>query len=234
MDQRHKLAEAKDLAKAFATFQTQVAVNYAKTVKPYEQAKIAYLDAITVDGNCNQEAASQCVYMEYGLEPKKQSLQQCLAAAKCQTNWDKLTPAQQNAARTKFAQWKQQQDQVTGQTMQKIGNAVGQKLDTYGKNHMKRVQEGHELFKKHVLKFAQNMKCDNACVTKCNSATPEQTIPCLETCGGCFENIINIKWAPKAAGPHKLNEIEAAYGPVELIEDNEWEDLAQTFKQANI
>ena len=38
--------------------------------------------------------------------------------------------------------------------MQKIGNAVGQKLDTYGKNHMQRVQEGHELFKKHVLKFA--------------------------------------------------------------------------------
>ena len=93
LDQRHKLAEAKDLAQAFATFQTQVAVNYAKTVKPYEQAKVAYLDAITVDGNCNQAAASQCVYLEYGLEPKKQSFQQCLAAAKCQTNWDKLTPA---------------------------------------------------------------------------------------------------------------------------------------------
>ena len=78
------------------------------------------------------------------------------------------------------------------------------------------------------------MKCDNACVTKCNAATPEQTIPCLETCGGCFENIVNIKWAPKAAGPHKLNEIEASFGPVELIADNEWEDIAQTFKQADI
>ena len=36
LDKKNAQANARDFAKAFATFETQVGVNYAKFVKPYE------------------------------------------------------------------------------------------------------------------------------------------------------------------------------------------------------
>ena len=95
LDEKNSKAAAVDFAKAFATFETQVGVNYAKFVKPYEKAKLAWMNAMTVDGKCNTVRASQCVFKSYGIEGPAMNPTGCLKAAGCQTNWEKLTPAQQ-------------------------------------------------------------------------------------------------------------------------------------------
>lgn len=62
---------AVDLAKAFASYQTQVAVNYGKVMYPFAKLKADYFNYITVDGRCNTTAAEACVYQTYGLEGPK-------------------------------------------------------------------------------------------------------------------------------------------------------------------
>lgn len=229
LDKANAKANAKDLARAFATFETQVGVNYAKFVKPYEKAKVAWLDMITVDGKCNTEAASQCIYKTYGLDGPKQNPQACLKKANCQTNWDKLTPVQKKAAVAKYQAWKKRQDAVSHQTMHKIGNAVDVKLQQAMRNAKARDLRAQKLWQTAMIKFAKTMHCNVPCANKCGAMRPEQTVPCLEKCAGCFKNIVNIKHAGKAAGPHKLEAIEEVFGPVENMADHEWENISETF-----
>lgn len=234
LDKKNAQANARDLAKAFATFETQVGVNYAKFVKPYERAKLRYLNYITVDGKCNTEAASQCVYKAYGLEGPAVNPQGCLKAAGCQTKWDKLTPAQQQKAIAAYNTWKNKQDQASGATLHKVGQAVDAKLQVAMKNAHARDEAAKKLWQTALIKYAKQMNCDVACSDKCSGLAPEQTIPCLETCGGCYKNIVNIKWAKKVPGPAKLEAIEEAFGPVENLADHEWENIAETFAQADL
>ena len=234
LDQKNSQAAAKDFARAFATFETQVGVNYAKFVKPYERAKLAWLNAITVEGKCNTEHASQCVFKSYGIEGPAVNPAGCLKAAGCQTNWEKLTPAQQKAAMAKYSAWKNKQDNISRATMQRIGKAVDIKLTTAMKNCEARDNQAKKLWQAAMIKYAKAMHCDVPCANKCGGINPEQTIQCLKTCGGCYQNIVNIKYATKAAGPHKLEAIEEAFGPVENLADHEWENISETFTQFEI
>jgi len=234
LDKANSQAAAKDFARAFATFETQVGVNYAKFVKPYERAKLQWLNWITVDGKCNTEAASQCVFKAYGMEGPAQNPKACLAAAGCQTNWDKLTPVQQQQAVQKYMAWKKRQDNISAQTLQRIGHAVEIKLQTAMKNCEARDNRAKKLWQAAMIKYAKAMKCNVPCTNKCAGVMPEQTIQCLKTCGGCYQNIVNIKYATKAAGPHKLEAIEQVFGPVENMADHEWENISETFTQMDI
>ena len=101
----------RDLGKTAAYWQTANGVYYAKTVKPYARLWVRWLNAITVDAKCDMEKAHMCVYKHWGVEealagkphtPSKAALKTCLKAANCQMNWEKLTPAQQQAAAKKF------------------------------------------------------------------------------------------------------------------------------------
>jgi len=234
LDQNNTRAAAIDFAKAFATFETQVGVNYAKFVKPYEKAKIAWLNAITVDGKCNTARASNCVFKAYGIEGPAVNPKGCLKAAGCQTNWEKLTPVQQQAAIKKYQAWKMKQDNISAQTMHRVGAAVDAKLQTAMRNCERRDNAAKKLWQRAMIKYAKQMHCDVPCTNKCAGVNPESTIACLETCGGCYQNIVNIKYATKAAGPHKLESIEEAFGPVENLADHEWENISETFTQFEI
>jgi hypothetical protein len=48
---------AKDLARAYAQYQTQVYVNYGKVMQPWAKLQADYFNYITVDGTCNTTAA---------------------------------------------------------------------------------------------------------------------------------------------------------------------------------
>lgn len=135
---------------------------------------------------------------------------------------------------TKYAAWKNKQDNISKATMGRIGRAVDSKLTVAMRNCEARDNQAKKLWQTAMIKYAKQMHCDVPCANKCAGLAPEQTIPCLETCGGCFENIVNIKYATKAAGPHKLESIEEAFGPVENMADHEWENISETFAQFEI
>ena len=80
----------RNLGKVAAYHDTAKAVNYAKNVKPFAKLYVKWLDAITVDAKCDQEAASLCVYKYWGVEdflsgrPEKHDMSElkaCLAKA---------------------------------------------------------------------------------------------------------------------------------------------------------
>ena len=239
----------RDLGKTAAYWQTANGVYYAKVVKPYANLWVRWLNAITVDGKCNMEKAHLCVYKHWrvdemlaGQKPgltSKAALKSCLKAANCQMNWEKLTPAQQQAAKNKFVNDFKSAVGQENKIKADVGKAIEAKLEKAAKNYENYERVSYAVWGRYTAKFAKDMNCDAKCVDKCVATTKprdENTAnkfgACLKTCKGCYKDVISVDWKPKAA--HKLAAIEEYYGPVETLEDEDFQDLAETFEMMNI
>ena len=110
---RHKKAKEEDnkknlesLAHAAATYKVQEAVNFNKAWKPWVEFEVQFFDAMTVDGNCNQEVCTDCVtewIMKGGKpEDKAEAKRCCKVNAGCTTNYDEMTKEEKQAFAAKF------------------------------------------------------------------------------------------------------------------------------------
>lgn len=224
-----------DLAHAYATYQTQVAVNYGRVVKPYEEMYVRYLDAITVNSTCNTEAASKCVYDTYGLHSytgeaaPTQTPAQCFQAAGCHTKWDTLTAAQKQAAIQRYYKDKRVADTQAQQAFQRGMVAVKAKLDKAIIAHQRRCMAMKEDFNNTLMKTARDMNCNKPCIDNCSGVEAQRVPTCLSQCK-CFEGVIKI--TPAHANYREV--VESQYGDLENLTIDDYTNIFDSIEKSQM
>lgn len=238
----------RNLGKVAAYHDTAKAVAYAKNVKPFANLWVQWLNAITVDAKCDVEAAHMCVYKYWGVEEAlsgkpvrhdNAEMKACLKKANCQMNWEKLTPAQQQAAKAKFEGQFKAAVQNWHQSEQDIQKALEAKVTKGIKQYQMYERASYAVWGKYASKFAKDMHCDAKCVDGCLASTrphDENSMAkfhgCLEKCPGCMKDVVNVDYKPKKA--MKLAAIEETFGSVDALEDADFQDISASFEMAGI
>lgn len=87
-----------DFTRAWARYEVGSGVNYGKVMGPIVAQQAEFLNKITVDGTCNQTAATNCLNTFYHSSMNhsdEATMKSCIqTTAHCTTGWDAMTAAQ--------------------------------------------------------------------------------------------------------------------------------------------
>lgn len=99
-------AVANDFTRAWARYEVGSYANYGKTMAPIVAQQVQFLHKITVSGNCDQTAATNCLNTFYHSNMNhmhETTMKHCIHnTAHCTTDWDSMTHAQRQAFATRY------------------------------------------------------------------------------------------------------------------------------------
>ena len=158
-----------DVVHAYATYRTDEWISMGKTWGPWADFQVDFFDAITVADTCDQTAATTCVdtYLQNKFmgNDDPTTMQTCVAAAGCTTNWDSMTSTEQEALATKF----NTSVDTIGQAYQTISDQFADDLQTAVEDHDARQLAMQTEFVETVKDVAVSMGCDETEITNCVS-----------------------------------------------------------------
>lgn len=153
--------------------------------------------------------------------------------------WETLTPAQQKAAKANFENTFKQAVGNWAKSEEELQKALEAKVTKGVKQYQAYEKASYAVWGRYASKFAKEMHCDAKCVDGCLAKTKphdENSMAvfndCLGKCPGCMKDIVNVDYKPKKA--MKLAAIEETFGPVDTLDDADFQDISETFEMAGI
>lgn len=221
--QADRKANVRSLSHAYSTYRVQEYVNFGKMLKPTAEFHVQFLDAITPNAQCNQDAATNCLnnFILHGAKPEdRPALKACFRAAHCEPNWDDMTPTQRQALADKY---KTSQDTIR-KAYQKIWQKTQADLEQGIQAHKTRVRAMKADFKGSAANVAEDLGCDKVCFNTCIDHNQSGDIPrCLKRCH-CGQGVIEITETPV----NMVAVVEKEYGDVENLSEEDINTISES------
>ena len=190
-------------------------------LKPTAEFHVQFLDAITPNAACNQDAATNCLnnFILHGARPEdKPALHNCFRAAHCEPNWEDMTPAQRQALANKYHT---SQDTIR-QAYQKIWQKTQADLEKGIAAHKARKAAMKADFRATASNVAGDLGCDKVCFNTCIDHNESGDIPrCLKRCH-CGTGVIEIETTPV----NMVGIVEKEYGDVENLSEEDIDNIS--------
>ena len=221
---RHKAAKEEDdkknlesLAHAAATYRVQEAVNFRKAWHNWAKFEVTYMEAVSVNTECNQEVCTDCItnWIMKGADPKTKHAETemcCREQAGCYIAWDKYSPQKQEAIK---GEYRTAVNDIST-TYKEINRKTEADAMEGWKAHQERKAAMKADFKATAKKFAGDMGCDTQCLHDCIEKPAKEHQCCMSKCH-CGKGVIRITEPEKPVNVAAI--VEDAYGDLNQLTD---------------
>ena len=214
-----------DFTRAWARFEVGSYVNFGKNFSPIVAQQAEIYQNLTPSGNCNQEAATNCLNTYFHSEMhhhNQHTMNQCVInTAHCNNGWDDMSAADRNA----FARRYNTNVEAAGTAYGNIWNTFTDNLRTAQTAHQARQQAINNDFMGMINQVAGNMGCDTMCMQGCMSRNAGDR--CYSRCH-CGQGAVSITNTPV----NSMALVKEQYGDLNQMNEEELTEFSQMVNNA--